>query len=126
MVSTALNDSFIPCRTDNINVLRAKLPELKKELDDPSMFREIYKYSFSFAKDPGQKSLALDVAIPLWKILLQKKYQEVYEWCNFLEVSSPLWFETSLIYFGHTDALPLASRRRTIPTQSPKIPGCSC
>lgn len=73
---------------DSVDRLKGKLLELRTQLEDEKSLREIYMYSFTFAKEPGQKSLSLEVALPLWRILLGTKYPEILEWCRFLEVSA--------------------------------------
>ncbi|PLW06403.1 hypothetical protein PCANC_16338 [Puccinia coronata f. sp. avenae] len=35
-----------------------------------SYFEQVYRYTFDFGRDEGQKSLALSTAIPLWELIL--------------------------------------------------------
>jgi hypothetical protein len=37
--------------------MKSKLPDLGKDLEDPNKFKEIYRFSFNFAKEPDQKIL---------------------------------------------------------------------
>ncbi|KAK4594934.1 hypothetical protein RGQ29_018605 [Quercus rubra] len=46
-----------------------KIPFMCMELKDDQKFREIYNFAFGWAKEKGQKSLALDTAIRMWQLL---------------------------------------------------------
>ncbi|KAA1068879.1 Scaffold-type E3 ligase [Puccinia graminis f. sp. tritici] len=47
------------------------LAELDRRLrSELSYFEEVYRYTFDFGRDEGQKSLALSTAIPLWELIL--------------------------------------------------------
>ena len=37
--------------------LRSKLPGLESDLRDSTKFKDLYQFTFNFAKNPGQKSL---------------------------------------------------------------------
>ena len=48
-------------------------------------FREVYNYAFGFACDKGQKSLALDTAEAMWRLLFEgRPWEHVDLWCEFL------------------------------------------
>lgn len=77
--------SSLGCET--ISELKSKLPNLKKDLDVNSpVFKEIYKYTFNYAKEELAKNLNYDSAIALWKILLEGKFPFLNELFEFLEV----------------------------------------
>ena len=42
---------------DSIDKLRSKLPNLEADLRDTVKFKDLYQFTFNFAKNPGQKSL---------------------------------------------------------------------
>ena len=44
---------------------------MRSELKDDQKFREIYNFAFGWAKEKGQKSLALDTAIGMWQLLFR-------------------------------------------------------
>ena len=70
---------------DTAAKIKSKIPELRKELEDERGFKEVYEFSFGFAKEPDQKSLPLEIACAMWKVLLTGKWALVDEWCEFLE-----------------------------------------
>lgn len=71
--------------TDTIDKLKAKLPALRSELESTSGFKNVYEFSFQFAKEPNAKALALDTAIAMWKVLLTDKWSFTDDWCEFLQ-----------------------------------------
>ncbi|KAH7665590.1 DCN1-like protein 1/2 [Dioscorea alata] len=72
---------------DSIGKLREKIPLMRAELKDEHKFREIYNFAFGWAKEKGQKSLALDTAIGMWQLLFaEKNWPLVDQWCQFLQV----------------------------------------
>ncbi|CAA7399308.1 unnamed protein product [Spirodela intermedia] len=72
---------------DSLEKLQEKIPALRTELKDEQKFREIYNFAFGWAKEKGQKSLALDTAIGMWQLLFaEKNWPLVDEWCQFLQV----------------------------------------
>jgi DCN1-like protein 1/2 len=49
-------------------------------------FHEIYNFAFGWAKEKGQKSLALDTAIGMWQLLFaEREWPLVTHWCDFLQ-----------------------------------------
>jgi hypothetical protein len=58
---------------------------MKAELVDPVAFKRFYGFVFSYGKEGIQKSLDLDSAIELWKILLADKFRNLPLWCEFLK-----------------------------------------
>uniref|UniRef100_A0A8C2LY87 DCN1-like protein n=1 Tax=Cricetulus griseus TaxID=10029 RepID=A0A8C2LY87_CRIGR len=43
---------------DSTEKLKALLPKLEQELKDSAKFKDFYQFTFTFAKNPGQKGLA--------------------------------------------------------------------
>lgn len=84
-------DEFINGMTelgcDNIEKLKARLPMLESELRDNYKFKDFYQFTFNYAKNPGQKSLDLDMAIAYWNIVLKGKFKFLDLWCTFLQVN---------------------------------------
>lgn len=52
-------------RCDSMEKLRKKCDNLEKEIKDQWKFKEFYQFTFTFAKNPGQKGLGR------WSIVLQ-------------------------------------------------------
>ncbi|KAL2649252.1 hypothetical protein R1flu_017380 [Riccia fluitans] len=72
---------------DSIEKLKYLLPSLRAELKDEHKFREIYIFAFGWAKEKGQKSLALDTALGMWRLLFaERSWPLVEHWCQFLQV----------------------------------------
>ncbi|BFF96422.1 DCN1-like protein [Drosophila madeirensis] len=70
---------------DSIEKLKSKLPLLELELNDTGKFKDFYHFTFNYAKDPGQKSIDLDMAIAYWCIVLSGRFKFLDIWCKFLE-----------------------------------------
>jgi len=70
---------------DNIDKLRATLPALEAEIRDPAKFKDLYLFAFTYAKNPGQKGLDLDMAIAYWRIIFDNMFQYDELWYKFLK-----------------------------------------
>nr|GLL38235.1 uncharacterized protein LOC102604381 isoform X2 [Ipomoea trifida] len=71
---------------DSLDKFREKIPFMRAELKDEHKFREIYNFAFGWAKEKGQKSLALDTAIGMWQLLFAEKHWPLVDhWCQFLQ-----------------------------------------
>jgi len=58
---------------DSISKLKGQFPAFKKELDEPTKFKEIYKFAFNFAKEsPDQKIISVQIAEAVLKLLLSE------------------------------------------------------
>ena len=40
---------------DSVDKLKARLPSLEQECRDPDKFKDLYQFTFNYAKDPTQK-----------------------------------------------------------------------
>jgi len=71
---------------DSLEKFRDRMQFMRSELKDDQKFREIYIFAFGWAKEKGQKSLALDTAIGMWQLLFaEKQWPLVDHWCQFLQ-----------------------------------------
>ncbi|XP_031397779.1 DCN1-like protein 2 isoform X3 [Punica granatum] len=71
---------------DSSEKFRERIQYMRSELKDEQKFREIYNFAFGWAKEKGQKSLALDTAIGMWQLLFaEKPWPLVDHWCQFLQ-----------------------------------------
>ncbi|KAJ6815871.1 putative DCN1-like protein 2 [Iris pallida] len=97
---------------DSLEKLREKIPSMRAELKDelqcfPDKFCEIYNFAFAWAKEKGQKSLALETAIGMWQLLFaEKQWPLIDHWCQFLQarhnkaISRDTW--SQLLEFAKT------------------------
>ncbi|CAG8518988.1 700_t:CDS:10 [Acaulospora morrowiae] len=72
-------------RCDSIEKMRAAIPRLRQSLKEEATFKEVYQFTFKFGLSENQKSLSLDVAIELWKLLLSDRWQHLDIWIEFLK-----------------------------------------
>ncbi|KAK3025090.1 hypothetical protein RJ639_044330, partial [Escallonia herrerae] len=92
---------------DSLEKFRERIPFIRSELKDEHKFQEIYNFAFDWAKEKGQKSLALDTAIGMWQLLFaEKEWPLVEHWCQFLQarhnkaISRDTW--SQLLEFART------------------------
>ncbi|CDS08042.1 hypothetical protein LRAMOSA01991 [Lichtheimia ramosa] len=81
----AFVQGMVRLQCNTITELREELPQLMKLLDDPEQFRAIYNYAFILGREQGQKSLSLEAAIELWRLLLNNRFTMLEDWITFLE-----------------------------------------
>jgi len=89
---------------DSIVKLRSKIDSLRSQLYDATTFKNVYRYSFDFSKDKDQRSMDIETAQAMLRLLLgkqwplhkhfdaflsQSKYKVINkdQWCNVLEFS---------------------------------------
>jgi len=84
----------------SVKELKKKLPALRKDLSDPYKFKDIYEFAFSFSREKGQKSLALDTAVGMWTLLFSiYDWPMCSEWCKFVNehhkkaITKDTWFQ---------------------------------
>ncbi|TRY67172.1 hypothetical protein TCAL_03086 [Tigriopus californicus] len=70
---------------DSVEKLKSKLPTLEREIMDPNRFKDFYQFTFNYAKNPGQKSLELEMALAYWNIVLEGRFQFLNIWITFLK-----------------------------------------
>lgn len=70
---------------DSIDKLKQRLVRAESEVNHNSiLFRDLYHFTFNYAKNPTQKSLDLDAAIAYWNIILKDKFKFLPLWIHFL------------------------------------------
>ncbi|XP_071964674.1 DCN1-like protein 3 [Antedon mediterranea] len=75
-------------KVDTMERLKSKFVELKKEVEEDSKFKDLYRYTFNFGleSDRGQRSLPTEIAIPLWRLVFTNRVPPILDrWCNFLQ-----------------------------------------
>ncbi len=71
---------------DSIESLKAKIPTLRAMLNDTETFRDIYIFTFKWACPVGQKSLPIDTAVALWRLLYStESFLLLEEWLEYIE-----------------------------------------
>jgi len=76
---------------DTVEKVKLKLQDLKKLLSDDVKFKEIYKWSFNFAKEPTQRAIESELAAGLLKLLMKErkgKFPHCEEFCEYLTTTS--------------------------------------
>lgn len=70
---------------DRIDKLKACLIVAEKELRyNQASFKDLYQFTFKYAKNLQQKSLDLELAIAYWNILLRNRFKYLDLWVDFL------------------------------------------
>ncbi|KAG3186285.1 hypothetical protein C6341_g3957 [Phytophthora cactorum] len=96
---TEFRRGMLKLHCKSIEDLRAKLSALRSQMRDRAEFSTIYSFTFGFSKDPTQKSLALELAVGLWDLLLPGHFQWRRHWLQYVRensrsvVSKDLWLQ---------------------------------
>lgn len=72
-------------RCDSAEKLSSKIPILRQELNEPVKFKEIYNFVYGFSKELGLRSLPLENAVQLWRLLFSQRFPIIEQWIGFLE-----------------------------------------
>lgn len=72
---------------DSLEKMRKKVPALRDSLsENEATFKQVYRFTYNFARTAGQKSLMIEVAAEYWKLLLGKRFaKHLPMWLDFLE-----------------------------------------
>ena len=74
----------------NSKSLKERFPDLLGEARDSKHFKDLYNFTFSFGLDhsSGQRSLPIDMAMPLWDLVFTQSRPEVLDhWFHYLQES---------------------------------------
>lgn len=70
---------------DSIDKLKNNLIRTEQELrGNNNLFKDLYQFTFNYAKNSQQKSLDLELAIAYWNILLRNRFKFLDLWVEFL------------------------------------------
>lgn len=73
---------------DRVDKLKTCLMRTEIELSNNlNLFKDLYQFTFNYAKNPLQKSLDLEIAIAYWNILLKSRFKFLDDWIEFLTES---------------------------------------
>jgi len=78
-------EGFSKLGCDSLENIKEVIPNLRERLSDNEKFREVYIFAFNYSKEPAQRSLPLEIAVPLWTLLLKDKFFFLEEWCTFVQ-----------------------------------------
>ncbi|CEP16709.1 hypothetical protein [Parasitella parasitica] len=82
----AFTKGCVSLHVDTIEKLKQSLnTTLKQQYQKDEGFRKIYSYAFLLGRQTGQKSLSLEAATELWRLLLTDRFNLLEEWIRFLE-----------------------------------------
>lgn len=74
---------------DHVKKLKHSLIRAEQEVyHHRSQFKDLYQFTFAYAKNPLQKSLDLETAIAYWNILLKNRFKFLDLWLEFLTETS--------------------------------------
>ncbi len=74
----------------NAKSLRERFPDLLADARDQNNFKDLYNFTFSFGLDhsSGQRSLPIDMAVPLWGLVFTQNRPEILDrWFEYLKES---------------------------------------
>jgi len=71
----------------DLKALKKKLPELSAQMHDMEVFDAVYSWVYDFCKESSKKSLDLDYAKGMWKVMLEGRWDLIGDWLQFLEDS---------------------------------------
>ncbi|RQM12172.1 hypothetical protein DD237_002819 [Peronospora effusa] len=76
---------------DSVAKLKTKLPQLRQVITSTTEFKKFYSFCFGFSKEPGQKSLSIDIAVAMWELLLSTRFEKLMKsWLAFLAEKKPV------------------------------------
>ena len=73
-------------RCGNLENFKKELPKFQEFLNDPKKFKEIYIFTFHFAKEKSKKGISFSYAQFFWNIFFSQKYEIQSKWDEFLNV----------------------------------------
>lgn len=63
--------------------IKQLFPKLTNYIQDTKQFRLFYSFCFDYFREPNQKRLLTEIAVPTWKLLLSS-YKYIDDWAAFL------------------------------------------
>ncbi|XP_013781146.1 DCN1-like protein 3 [Limulus polyphemus] len=71
---------------DSILGIQSKFSEMLQEVKNPDTFKDLYRFTFKFGLEVGQRILPVEMAIQLWKLVFSKREPLILQrWIVFLE-----------------------------------------
>lgn len=74
-------------KVDSIKGIQSRFPDLLKEtLESPELFKDLYRFTFRFGLEEGQRSLPTEMAIALWQLAFSQNEPPILQrWLKFLQ-----------------------------------------
>ncbi|ORX58780.1 DUF298-domain-containing protein [Hesseltinella vesiculosa] len=69
---------------------KSMLPIWQAELANDEVFRQLYLYTFAYAKTTGQKSMDVDIALVLWDLLFETRCAHIPKFVEFIRDVRPV------------------------------------
>ncbi|CAO3643887.1 unnamed protein product [Cunninghamella echinulata] len=77
-------------KINSFDQFKQKLPLWIKEIEKAEVFKQMYLYTFGYAKTSGQRAMNVDHAIDLWKVLLEEKSKHIPMLIQYLKEKKPV------------------------------------
>ncbi|XP_037070058.1 DCN1-like protein 4 isoform X2 [Pollicipes pollicipes] len=74
-------------QADCIETLRWRIDYMRSLLDHPDVFKSVYRFGFDFAREKGQRSMDLETALAMLKLLLEPRWPACAAFLRFLTQS---------------------------------------
>lgn len=78
---------FASLGMETLAKMKKKIPNLRKEIESDSAFKQFYMFCFNYMRENGQKRISVDDAVATWRLVLKGKYKYLEEWCKFMETN---------------------------------------
>ena len=75
-------------KADSLRGIQAKFPEMLAEVQQKGRFKDFYRWTYKFGLDTdiGQRTLPIDMALSLWKLVFSQNEPPILKrWLSFLE-----------------------------------------
>lgn len=95
-------------RADSVSAVQMRFADLLSEARDPGRFRDLYRFTFRFGLESGQRTLPTDMAAQLWRLVFSLEPPAVLDrWLSFLDqhpevrgITSDTW--NMFLHFAET------------------------
>jgi len=75
--------TYLKC--DSITKIKERLPALRAQIAEDGQFKDFYNFVYNYGKGTEQKSLDLEFAIALWKLVLKDRFIHLDMWIAWLQ-----------------------------------------
>ncbi|KAI7858959.1 DCN1, defective in cullin neddylation 1, domain-containing 4 [Circinella umbellata] len=75
---------------DSIDKLKQKRNDLEAVVHNSDEMKDVYRYTFGYAKNKDQKCMDIDVACVLWTMMMGQQFPIVEDFIQFLQEKKPV------------------------------------